>query len=147
MTTPSPTPIALTTEEHDVVRRIDFTLTHDTLRADFHRLLEESCTAAGALTKSLLARGAILDVRLAHFADRDRNIGLRRSRQEVFEDNGTRGDQIFEHGTDGCIYVREEVGGLLMGGFEPVAKPWGMDGIPADFKFSLCPRTGSTSVC
>ena len=42
--------------------------------------------------------------------------------------------------TDGYIYVREEVGGLLMGGFEPVAKPWGMDGIPPDFKFSLLPE-------
>ena len=42
--------------------------------------------------------------------------------------------------TDGYIYVREEVGGLLMGGFEPVAKPWGMDGIPDDFKFSLLPE-------
>ena len=42
--------------------------------------------------------------------------------------------------TDGYIYVREEVGGLLMGGFEPVAKPWGMDGIPADFAFSLAAR-------
>ncbi len=42
--------------------------------------------------------------------------------------------------TDGYIYVREEVGGLLMGGFEPMAKPWGMDGIPADFKFSLLPE-------
>jgi len=42
--------------------------------------------------------------------------------------------------TDGYIYVREEVGGLLMGGFEPVAKPWGMDGIPADFGFSLLPE-------
>src|SRR6185503_18951803 len=31
---------------------------------------------------------------------------------------------------DGYIYVREEVGGLLMGGFEPAAKPWGMGGIP-----------------
>jgi 4-methylaminobutanoate oxidase (formaldehyde-forming) len=39
--------------------------------------------------------------------------------------------------TDGYIYVREEVGGLLMGGFEPLAKPWGMEGIPADFAFSL----------
>jgi len=38
------------------------------------------------------------------------------------------------------IYVREEVGGLLMGGFEPVAKPWGMAGIPPDFKFSLLPE-------
>src|SRR5438445_3174637 len=42
--------------------------------------------------------------------------------------------------TDGGIYVREEVGGLLMGGFEPLAKPWGMDGIPPDFKFSLLPE-------
>jgi 4-methylaminobutanoate oxidase (formaldehyde-forming) len=42
--------------------------------------------------------------------------------------------------TDGYIYVREEVGGLLMGGFEPVAKPWGMAGIPDDFSFSLLPE-------
>src|SRR5436190_6666329 len=42
--------------------------------------------------------------------------------------------------TDGYIYVREEVGGLLMGGFEPVAKPWGMDGVPEDFAFSLLPE-------
>jgi 4-methylaminobutanoate oxidase (formaldehyde-forming) len=41
---------------------------------------------------------------------------------------------------DGYIYVREEVGGLLMGGFEPVAKPWGMDGIPDGFSFSLLPE-------
>src|SRR5262245_23296153 len=41
---------------------------------------------------------------------------------------------------DGYIYVREEVGGLLMGGFEPVAKPWGMGGIPESFAFSLLPE-------
>jgi 4-methylaminobutanoate oxidase (formaldehyde-forming) len=41
---------------------------------------------------------------------------------------------------DGYIYVREEVGGLLMGGFEPRAKPWGMGGIPDDFSFSLLPE-------
>jgi 4-methylaminobutanoate oxidase (formaldehyde-forming) len=38
---------------------------------------------------------------------------------------------------DGCVYVREEVGGLLFGGFEPVAKPWMADPIPEDFAFSL----------
>src|SRR4029450_7270424 len=27
-----------------------------------------------------------------------------------------------------------------MGRFEPVAKPWGMGGIPADFSFSLLPE-------
>jgi 4-methylaminobutanoate oxidase (formaldehyde-forming) len=37
---------------------------------------------------------------------------------------------------DGHVYFREEGGGLLMGGFEPVAKPWGMKGIPEDFMFT-----------
>ena len=40
---------------------------------------------------------------------------------------------------DGYIYFKEEVGGLVMGGFEPNAKPWGMDGIPDDFAFALLP--------
>jgi 4-methylaminobutanoate oxidase (formaldehyde-forming) len=41
---------------------------------------------------------------------------------------------------DGYLYAREEVGGLLIGGFEPVAKPWGMNGIPAEFAFDLLPE-------
>ncbi|MCP4685691.1 MAG: FAD-dependent oxidoreductase, partial [bacterium] len=32
-------------------------------------------------------------------------------------------------------YYREEVGGMMIGLFEPVAAPWGMDGIPENFKF------------
>ncbi len=40
---------------------------------------------------------------------------------------------------DGYIYFKEEVGGLVMGGFEPNAKPWGMDGIPDNFEFQLLP--------
>jgi 4-methylaminobutanoate oxidase (formaldehyde-forming) len=41
---------------------------------------------------------------------------------------------------DGYIYMKEEVGGLLMGGFEPVAKPWHQaDAIPATFEFQLLP--------
>ncbi|MGE0282176.1 MAG: FAD-dependent oxidoreductase [Rhizobiaceae bacterium] len=40
---------------------------------------------------------------------------------------------------DGYTYYKEEVGGLVMGGFEPHAKPWGMDGIPDDFEFALLP--------
>ncbi len=39
---------------------------------------------------------------------------------------------------DGYIYFKEEVGGLIMGGFEPDAKPW-VDEIPADFEFTLLP--------
>ena len=38
---------------------------------------------------------------------------------------------------DGHIYYKEEVGGLLMGGFEPKAKPWTVDPIPATFQFQL----------
>ena len=38
---------------------------------------------------------------------------------------------------DGRIYFKEEVGGLVVGCFESDAKPWGMDGIPGDFSFSL----------
>ena len=40
---------------------------------------------------------------------------------------------------DGYIYFKEEVGGLVMGGFEPNAKPWGMQGIPDSFEFQLLP--------
>ncbi len=38
---------------------------------------------------------------------------------------------------DGHVYIREEVGGLLVGGFEPSAKPWQVDRIPDEFAFSL----------
>ena len=38
---------------------------------------------------------------------------------------------------DGFIYYKEEVGGLVMGGFEPEAKPWKMDPIPSTFQFQL----------
>jgi glycine cleavage system aminomethyltransferase T/glycine/D-amino acid oxidase-like deaminating enzyme len=38
---------------------------------------------------------------------------------------------------DGHIYVKEEVGGLLMGGFDPWAKPWGAEGIPDGFAFGM----------
>ncbi|UYN97099.1 MAG: FAD-dependent oxidoreductase [Enhydrobacter sp.] len=39
---------------------------------------------------------------------------------------------------DGYIYFKEEVGGLLMGGFEPEAKPW-KDVVPDDFEFGMLP--------
>jgi len=39
---------------------------------------------------------------------------------------------------DGFIYVKEEVGGLLVGGFEPDAKPWvSPDELPYPFEFQL----------
>jgi len=41
---------------------------------------------------------------------------------------------------DGFIYYKEEVGGLVMGGFEPVAKPWDVPRIPDGFAFQLLPE-------
>jgi len=39
---------------------------------------------------------------------------------------------------DGYTYMKEEVGGLVVGGFEPVAKPWvAPDEIPYPFEFQL----------
>jgi len=40
---------------------------------------------------------------------------------------------------DECAYYKEDAGKILMGCFEPVAKPWGMAGIPEDFCFDSLP--------
>lgn len=40
---------------------------------------------------------------------------------------------------DRLIYFKEEVGGLVMGGYEPNPIPWAVGGIPAGFHFSLLP--------
>jgi len=36
-------------------------------------------------------------------------------------------------------YFREEVGGLMLGLFEPVCAPWKVEGIPDDFSFGSIP--------
>lgn len=41
---------------------------------------------------------------------------------------------------DECAYYKEDAGKMLLGAFEPVSKPWGMDGIPADFEFDQLPE-------
>jgi len=38
---------------------------------------------------------------------------------------------------DRLVYFREEVGGLLMGGYERSPAPWGLEGIPRDFTHKL----------
>ena len=40
---------------------------------------------------------------------------------------------------DECLYLKEDAGKLLLGVFEPVAKPWALDGIPRDFCFDELP--------
>ena len=41
---------------------------------------------------------------------------------------------------DECTYYKEDAGKILLGAFEPVAKPWGMDGIPESFEFDQLPE-------
>ena len=41
---------------------------------------------------------------------------------------------------DECAYYKEDAGKMLLGAFEPRAKPWGMDGIPEDFEFDSLPE-------
>ena len=40
----------------------------------------------------------------------------------------------------GCAYFKEDAGKLLLGAFEPNAKPWALDGIPEDFCFDELPE-------
>jgi glycine cleavage system aminomethyltransferase T/glycine/D-amino acid oxidase-like deaminating enzyme len=40
---------------------------------------------------------------------------------------------------DNCAYFKEDAGKLLLGAFEPNAKPWALDGIPEDFEFGELP--------
>ena len=41
---------------------------------------------------------------------------------------------------DECAYYKEDAGKILLGAFEPNAKPWAMDGIPEDFCFDQLPE-------
>ena len=41
---------------------------------------------------------------------------------------------------DRLTYWKEEVGGLVMGGYEPNPKPWAESGIPEGFEFQLLPN-------
>lgn len=41
---------------------------------------------------------------------------------------------------DECAYYKEDAGKILLGCFEPEAKPWGSEGIPEDFAFTALPE-------
>jgi 4-methylaminobutanoate oxidase (formaldehyde-forming) len=41
---------------------------------------------------------------------------------------------------DACAYYKEDAGKLLIGAFEPKAKPWAVNGIPEDFCFTELPE-------
>lgn len=52
---------------------------------------------------------------------------------------GMQRDMPIVEDPDRFAYYRDEMGGLMLGLFEPVAKPWGMDGIPETFSFGEIP--------
>lgn len=81
--------IELTDAEAALLAEIEF-------YARTHDALVRSCRAAARLTP-LLDRGAIPEQRLRYFFDPDYHIG-KRSRCQIFESNGTVGDEIFGHG-------------------------------------------------
>ncbi|MFO8126492.1 FAD-dependent oxidoreductase [Yoonia sp.] len=41
---------------------------------------------------------------------------------------------------DECAYYKEDAGKILLGAFEPHAKPWAMQGIPENFEFDQLPE-------
>ncbi|MFN3993723.1 MAG: FAD-dependent oxidoreductase [Tabrizicola flagellatus] len=41
---------------------------------------------------------------------------------------------------DECAYYKQDAGKMMLGAFEPKAKPWGMDGIRKDFEFDTLPE-------
>lgn len=81
--------IDLKDDEAALLTRINFDA-HD------RDAIRQSCAASAELTPLLLARGAIPAERLAYFTDPDSFDG-KRSRLEVFERNGTKGDEVLEH--------------------------------------------------
>ena len=53
--------------------------------------------------------------------------------------NGLQSDLPVLRIPDECTYYKEDAGKLLIGAFEPIAKPWGHNGIPDEFCFDKLP--------
>jgi len=85
-----PKRIELTEEETQLLSRISEILSHD-------EWTEEVPDAMETLVKSLRARNAIPDARLRLFYDPELAETGKRSRQQVFENNGTCGNEILRH--------------------------------------------------
>lgn len=83
--------IGLTEEEQLLLAQITFNwANHDELRGSLEPM--------GALATSLLERRAVPSIRICYFNDAAFNPGGRgKSRQDVFEKNGTAGEEILYH--------------------------------------------------
>ena len=85
--------IELTPEEGELFGQMIYGVSSDT-----HEALQASCAAAVPLARSLLNRSAVPEIRLRYFNDPELNIGSKKSRAQIFESNGTKGDAILGHG-------------------------------------------------
>jgi len=91
-----PRAITLMPDEQGLYEQIEFD--PHSLSPGFYERLTRSCNAAKPLALSLIRRDAIPAIRWAYFVNPEYNVGSKRSRLEIFESNGTRGEEILEHG-------------------------------------------------
>ncbi len=94
-----------------------------------HVEAEYVVNCAGMWARQLGARAG-LDIALQsaeHYYLITEKIAGVSSSWPVFEDPGSYG------------YFREEVGGLMIGLFEPICAPWKVEGVPEDFSFGSLP--------
>ena len=94
-----------------------------------HDRIRASIEPAFRLTKSLLKRDAIPEVRLRYVTDPELNVrGHGKSRIEVFERNGTRGDDIFRdpnfHKYLRYFVLGPEVPSSTIAAFTQLTKRW-----------------------
>jgi len=83
--------IPLTSEEQTLFSEICFDW-------QSHEELRGSLVPMEALASSILRRGVVPELRVAYFTDPEFNPGGRgKSRQDIFEKNGTSGEEILRH--------------------------------------------------
>jgi len=88
--------IELTAEERALLAKINFNPSPSD--REEHGYWNTVGGASLGLMKSLIARNAIPEVRTEYFSNPDFNVrGRSRSRAEIFESHGTRGEAIFRH--------------------------------------------------
>jgi len=87
-------PIELSEEERTLWERIDF---NPPLVGGNDNSVRDSIEPGYKLTLSLIDRKAIPAMRWNYFSDPELNIGSSKSRKQIFEQNGTRGEDIFKH--------------------------------------------------
>jgi hypothetical protein len=89
-----PEPIKLTAKEKKLADAITFDVTPMSVSDEVAR---DSCEKAKILAQSIIGRKAVPVIRMKYFVDPELNNNYGKSRKQVFESNGTSGDEIFGH--------------------------------------------------